>query len=99
MSNRNTRIGLLILLLFLISFTADAMGYTTSLTLAGGLDVAAQPSVTGLTSIMTTFFNLLTFQITGIPAFLSLVMWIIVVWLLLDFISVLKGLIPFTNGE
>ena len=99
MNNRNTRIGILLILLFLISFTADAVGYVTNLTLAGGFDEAAQPSVSSLMSVVTTFFNLLTFQITGVPVVISLIVWLIVVWLVLDFISVLKGLIPLTSGE
>lgn len=99
MNNRNTRIGILIMLLFLISLTADALGYTTNLTIDGGFDNAAQPTVSGFISIATTFFNLLTFQIVGVPFLISMIVWLIVIWLLLDFISLLKGLIPTTSGE
>ena len=99
MQNRNTRIGVLFALLFLISFAADAMGYAHNLDSTAGFIDAAQPNVAGLTSIVTTFVNLITFQITGIPLILSLVVLVITIWLVLDIISVLKGLLPFTSGE
>jgi hypothetical protein len=35
----------------------------------------------------------------GIPLILSLVVLVITIWLVLDIISVLKGLLPFTSGE
>jgi hypothetical protein len=91
MNNRSIRIGVFILILFLISLAADSMGYATSINAGENLTFAGEPSIGGFWSILVSFYALVTFQITGVPPVLSFFVLILTIWLLLDIITWFKG--------
>jgi hypothetical protein len=99
MNNRNVRIGVFVFLLVIISFLTDSIGYTTSITAGNSLMLASEPGVNSFISMAQSIYLLATFQIVGVPFIVTLVVLIITLWLALDLLSMVKGLIPFTSGE
>ena len=53
-------------------------------------------SISGLYSVMSTFFNLLTFRIPEVPTLFNLVFVVIAIGILYVIVDILKDVIPFT---
>lgn len=96
--NKYMLLGILVFILVFITYIVDI---STAYTITGGANSAID-TPTGFTdvdiwSMVQTFFGLLTFQISEIPAIINLfVFYPITVITAFMIIDVLKDLVPFT---
>jgi len=89
--SRPIRIVVLFLLLVILSIGADSMGFTLAINAADTLSFAASPSLDGINSIFATFWAFISFQVVGVPVFLSFIFLGLGLWMLIEVIGLILG--------
>lgn len=95
----NKYVLFMVMTLFLIFITivADSISITTTTDLLDNIPSDGDATVGSLFRFMETFFKILTFQLSGIPIFFNIFVFLPltfgVIYMLLD---IIKDLIPFT---
>ena len=94
--NKYAFLGLLTSLLIVLTLTANSISITASVDLTSGIETTTSASVGGVLGLLSTFFKILTFQLTGIPVWFNLIFMVITLMVVYMIIDVVKDLIPFT---
>lgn len=85
------------LFLIFITIVADSISITSTTDLLDNIPSNGDDSIGSIFSFMGTFFKILTFQLSGIPVFFNIFVFIPltfgVIYMLID---IIKDLIPFT---
>jgi hypothetical protein len=97
--SKYTLTALLTFFLIFISIVADSVLYATTVDMTSGVPASAGFTVASMFGFVGTFFKILTFQITGFPVILTLLIFYPLTFMvIMMLVSTLKGLIPFTSG-
>lgn len=62
----------------------------------GEIPGEASTNISTLLSLVSTLWNMMTFNVQGVPFFFSIVFWVFMVGMLYIILDLLKDVIPFT---
>ena len=83
--------------MFITTIAVDSMeGMNSSGNIIGSLPDEGSGSLSQVLSMLGTFFNMMTFNVSGVPAFFSIIFWIIAIGMIYIILNILKDVIPFT---
>lgn len=95
--NKFVTLMILVAFLFMVSYLATTLGFTVSDDITAIDQSFELGSLSGITQVLGTFFNIMLFRVEGIPTFITLVVFYPITFGVVYMIAdIAKDIIPFT---
>lgn len=95
--NKFVTLMIMVAFLFAISYLATSLGFTVNQDITAietGFEIG---SVSGVTDVLGTFFNIMLFRVQGIPTFITVIVFYPITFGIIYMVAdIAKDLIPFT---